>query len=546
MSSDDKYIEVLSGIKNKIANRTLFLGLILGVFLLVFSSIRLNEINQIELILSNGVIFLFVILLNIFRNKIPYRGKVFITLCAFLFLATSNFVEQGFASLGFMWLILATVMAFVFADIYYAIGISVLSLIIVFVVRLLSINGIVVFGMVLNGYTYTNYDLINRFFNYLFVSYIIIFSLKQIITRFDIYAEELTSQRQNIISSAVRIQHEIENRKKSELAAKVSETKFKNIFNSSLDPMLIINSKGELLEYNSSYLKILEFPKEHLDYMNIVDVAPDENRDFWTKYKSDFVKNLPARFGLKFISKKTKNKIYLDIVTNRIVFDAEDAVLIIFRDNSLNVLRERMIYSAALEAEEAERFRLSKELHDGLGPLLSTLKIYYEVWEKHPGDVEIQERIKKILDDSIASVKEISNNLSPYILQNLGVFKALQTYIDKIVFSGKLDIVFVHNTDVRFSEKVEIAIYRLVTELIHNTIKHAEATRVDIAIRYCDGIVKVEYSDNGKGFDVSKKRIGAGLGLVNMKSRIENLDGKCEIISSEGEGFKMFAELDIS
>jgi signal transduction histidine kinase len=127
------------------------------------------------------------------------------------------------------------------------------------------------------------------------------------------------------------------------------------------------------------------------------------------------------------------------------------------------------------------------------------------LYEANPTDHEIRKRIEQTLDESIKTVKEISNNLSPYILNNMGLIKAVESFVEKIKFGKKIDIKFSSNLNVRLADEFEISVYRLITELVNNTIKHSDASRIDLSITHIENEIIVHFQDNGKGFDSTMK-----------------------------------------
>jgi len=213
---------------------------------------------------------------------------------------------------------------------------------------------------------------------------------------------------------------------------------------------------------------------------------------------------------------------------------------------------ERRILSSIIEAEERERNRFSRDLHDGLGPLLSTVKLYFQ-WLSEVTDSEkkntIIEKGEKNLNEAIESIREISNNLSPRTLNSFGAVVALKQFIDNINQTQKLNINFTSNTDKRFERNVEIILYRVSTELINNTLKYANATKSEVSIYYNDKNEQISlvYKDNGKGFNLNEvKSSGRGLGLINIEQRVNTLKGKINIESSIGKGLIVKIDIPVS
>lgn len=205
-------------------------------------------------------------------------------------------------------------------------------------------------------------------------------------------------------------------------------------------------------------------------------------------------------------------------------------------------LYEKRILSAIIQTEEKERLRFSNEIHDGIGPLLSSAKMSVSLLAKlspAPQQREIIENISTAIDESIKSVKEISNNLNPHILMNFGLIRALNNFIKKISVFHAVKIYIntdLHNT--RLDPDLEVILYRVICEMINNTMKHAEASRVNLNIELKNDTIYVEYEDNGIGFipEEVMDAEGGGMGLSNIVSRIGSVKGIVDILSAPGKG----------
>jgi signal transduction histidine kinase len=209
----------------------------------------------------------------------------------------------------------------------------------------------------------------------------------------------------------------------------------------------------------------------------------------------------------------------------------------------IRLKRKQIISKKTIEAviltEEKERKRLASELHDGLGPVLSAVNLYFQAYLDAPESQkpEIETQLKKIIDNVIIDVSRISQNISPQILEKYGLITALETFINQIRLSEKIKFFDSFEKLNRFDLKTELTIYRTVAELINNTIKHAGADEIHIKIFLSGTTINVEFKDNGKGFDVKKtEQSKAGMGLTNIYNRVNSLNGKLSIISSENKG----------
>ncbi len=201
----------------------------------------------------------------------------------------------------------------------------------------------------------------------------------------------------------------------------------------------------------------------------------------------------------------------------------------------------RHILTAVLRAEERSSSHVAKELHDGLGPLLSSAKMSLSAISLKERDKEQQAIIENtayVIDEAIRSVREISNNMSPHVLMNFGLVRGVRNFIDKGTAMHGLKVHFRTNLkEERYDTDVEVILYRVICELINNSLKHAACTEITLRLLGHGDLLTVEYADNGKGFD-PEKMMDCGMGLSNMHSRIHSLGGILQISSREGEGMQ--------
>ncbi len=206
-------------------------------------------------------------------------------------------------------------------------------------------------------------------------------------------------------------------------------------------------------------------------------------------------------------------------------------------------LTEKMFLNTIIQTEEKERKRFAKDLHDGLGPLLSTVKMSVSSLAQMKHDDASREIVKNtelVINEAIKSLKEISDNLSPHILNNFGLIRALNNFSNKINITKTIRINLESDLkDERFDSSVEVILYRVICELINNTIKHASAKKIDISLTKEGEYLSIVYKDNGKGFDVGMvigQPASSGMGFSNVYSRINSLKGEINIESELKKG----------
>ena len=211
------------------------------------------------------------------------------------------------------------------------------------------------------------------------------------------------------------------------------------------------------------------------------------------------------------------------------------------RLNRQRQLLNKRILTAVLRTEEKARSRFSKELHDGLGPLLSSAKMSLTALAREEHDAEQREIIDNttyVIDEAIRSLREISNNLSPHVLNDFGLARGVQNFIDKSAAMHDVKIRFTTNLRAeRFDTDVEVILYRVICELINNSLKHAACSSINLSLSQNGTELALDYTDDGRGFN-PQAMMDCGMGLSNISSRINSLGGVFDIASAKGRGMR--------
>lgn len=217
----------------------------------------------------------------------------------------------------------------------------------------------------------------------------------------------------------------------------------------------------------------------------------------------------------------------------RKIFNLRDRIDAIRNNN------ESRVFSAIIRTEERERQTFAKELHDGLGPILSTVKMALSAINQSIAGEKNKQIIVKTnfaIDEAIITIKEISNKLSPHILTNFGLEKAVKNFIDTIIINKQITVEFESNLEnSRFDYTIETVLYRVICELLSNTLQHAQAQSISITIQKNIDSIEINYSDDGIGFDIETIKF-KGMGISNLQSRITSINGTIQINSSVGNG----------
>lgn len=210
-------------------------------------------------------------------------------------------------------------------------------------------------------------------------------------------------------------------------------------------------------------------------------------------------------------------------------------------------------FNAIMQGEEKERARLARELHDGLGGMLAAIKMnlstlhnkYAIAGISHQPDINQFTEIEQMLDDVSSEVRKTAHNMMPDVLVRHGIIDALALYIDTINNGNKLYIKFHPTGDWQSLDMTfQLSLYRIMQELIQNTIKHANASNAMVQMNRTGNSLSILIKDNGSGFDIKKSV--AGLGLKNIESRVNSFGGKLYIQSAEDKGTAVTITFDLT
>ncbi len=221
------------------------------------------------------------------------------------------------------------------------------------------------------------------------------------------------------------------------------------------------------------------------------------------------------------------------------------------RINELETEKQLTATAAVLKGEEQERTRLAKDLHDGLGGMLSGIKHSLNNMKGNlimtPENAQAFERSIDMLDSSIKEMRRVAHNMMPEALLKFGLDTALRDFCNDINQSGALNVTYqsidIANTTI--NQTTAITIYRVVQELLNNSIKHATATHALVQLSKQDNKISVTVEDDGSGFNVKQLALAQGIGWRNIQSRIEYLKGSLDVQSEPGKGTSVFIELEL-
>ena len=201
--------------------------------------------------------------------------------------------------------------------------------------------------------------------------------------------------------------------------------------------------------------------------------------------------------------------------------------------------KKLMAAQAVMVGQEKERERIARELHDGIGVLLSTASIHFSSVEDKT-DKETADMLKKantLLREAGKEVRQISHNMMPGVLSKFGLKEAVEDMFENVEEAGEIEVdLHLDMGDDRLPQNMEIMIFRIVQEMLNNTLKHAKASKITFSLKKEEQDIRLEYEDNGIGFDEEKLSDEKSLGLSGIRSRVEYLGGTVELKTGKGKG----------
>lgn len=320
------------------------------------------------------------------------------------------------------------------------------------------------------------------------------------------------------------------------------------VFENTLDAIAFFEFDNDAVYYsmyNSHWASNLHLNKNKTVNLNVLETEDEETVNIFKKYihwiitENKAVEDVTTWHGRQMQLKVIPIKSNDGVITGCAAFVND----ITEKHNALKKLQDlqKQLTYTGIMVETRERRKLASDLHDNVGPLLSSMNMYLSSLARKP-EVEpyadLIKNVRRILKETIASVREISNNISPQVLNSYGLTAALNLFFET---KQNLIEIKIENTlgDFRFSEAKEIMLYNIIKEAYNNSIKYAQASCIELYLHKKENLITVIFKDNGIGFNLEEKlaSISQSMGLFSIINRIKNLEGIYDMQTSPGNGF---------
>lgn len=331
---------------------------------------------------------------------------------------------------------------------------------------------------------------------------------------------------------------------------------------------LVLKNLAEFYEQTGNYKMANEYRKKWANYNEAFTKKQNQNRiqlneaRFRSAQKQEKINSLEQEKLIRELQLEQKNYLLIVLIISVLAVSLlaflyfknyKKEKLLAEQNNEIQQQKIRELeqekqligMNSILKGQEEERSRMAKDLHDGLGSMLSGIKLNLSAMHQnfiiHSSDVFSFEKALTQLDSAIAEMRRVAHNMMPEALLKFGLHEAIQDYCDSINENGTLKMQFTPIGDGKnLDATVQKVLYRIFQELTNNAIKHAQANTIFIQISHHEQGITLTVEDDGKGFDISKTN---GAGLQNVKSRVDYLKGTLHIDTSPENGTSIIVEI---
>ncbi len=352
---------------------------------------------------------------------------------------------------------------------------------------------------------------------------------------------------------------DISGRKKAEEAIRVSEYKYRLLFEQNPMPMWMLSLPDKnFLAVNDAAIDFYGYSRKEFEHMNIRDIRP------WKEFPPDFE---PMHFdginnsGIRDHKKKSGEYVKVNVLAHDIIYQGQQAKLELANDMTEKLRAEeelknsheqlRQLATHLQTVRESERTHMAREIHDELGQQLTGLKMDISwIGKKIPEqEIVLKEKINEtieLVDDTVKTVRRLATQLRPSILDDLGLVAAMEWQSEDFQKRSGIETHFNSSiNNIEIPDIMATSIFRIYQESLTNVMRHSKASKVGAALSINEGLLILQIIDNGVGYNAIDINGKNTLGLVGMKERTIMMDGTFEIDSKPGKGTTVKIEVPI-
>jgi len=345
----------------------------------------------------------------------------------------------------------------------------------------------------------------------------------------------------------------ITERKEAEAILKASEERYRYLFNNNPACILIWDMNDfSILEVNQLAIEQYNYSREEFLKKSIVELRNAEDvqavKELAHKAKADVFFKMTSTW--KHIN-KAGEYMYMEITSHRIEYKGKNVILALANNVTEKILLEEKlkeehqkkhqeITEAVISAQEKERQEIGAELHDNVNQILASSRLYLGLAKRDINQPnQFLDETEILITSAIAEIRSLSHSLIPPSLNDSELAEALANIIVVVTKTGalKVDFDFKRFKENCTSDKLKLAIYRIVQEQFNNILKYSKATLVTLSISNDNGKIILKINDNGIGFDTSQKT--NGVGLLNIKTRASLFNGEMKVNAAHGKGCEL-------
>ena len=368
---------------------------------------------------------------------------------------------------------------------------------------------------------------------------------------------QLFEQSQHYVAE---LEERIAERKRAEAALRESEERYRELFENARDAMYVHGLDGTYISVNHAAEKLSGYTREEIIGHNFSEFIPGEHIiNVRNRFCGKLAQKGETTYEVEVIAKDGR-RVPVE-VSSRAIY--ENGVIIGVQGTARDITERKQAQDALqmfsrqlIEAQEEERRRIARELHDQIGQVLTAVKMNLHTVQRVCNAAEAGAHIKdnvEAVDEALRLVRDLSVDLRPPLLDDLGLVTALRWYVDRYAKRTRLAsqvIVDLNDPNERFSRELETACFRIAQEALTNVVRHAHATGVTLRLGKEDGFLRLSVKDDGVGFDPDtlqrRARCTATLGLLGMQERAHAAGGDIHINSMVSQGTEIRLKLPLA